>query len=211
MNQFARASIAGSLIAITAGKNNNPDTLITSTVLINGDTIFLSNQNKSKMKTKSSTLLAFTFKTLLIFTFATVGLASLIKCEAQSVAGKWKEVSGKDFCTEKGVKATGKQFLPQAPQMGGQVLEIRADHTFTSSELMNWVPSDLKLTGTWTLSGDQLNTKLDLVQPDPKTNPALDHVTTIYTVTITGNNMILSLPVKNNPMIVRMEKTYTRM
>ena len=163
------------------------------------------------MKTKSSTLLAFTTKALFIFTFTTVVMASFIKCDAQAIAGKWKEVSGKDYCTEKGVKATGKQFLPQAPQMGGQVLEIKSDHTFTSTELMNWVPSDLKLTGTWTLSGDQLNTKLDLVQPDPTNNPAKEAVTTIYTMTINGNNMILTLPVKNNPMIVRMEKTYTRM
>ena len=163
------------------------------------------------MKTKSSGLQAFTCKALLILTFATVGLGFTVKCDAQAIAGKWKEVSGKDYCTEKGVKATGKQFLPQAPQMGGQVLELRSDHTFTSSELMNWVPSDFKLTGTWTLSGDQLNTKLDLVQPDPKTNPAKEAVTTIYTVTINGNNMILNLPVKNNPMIIKMEKTYTRM
>jgi hypothetical protein len=163
------------------------------------------------MKSKSSTLLASIFKAVLIFIFATVGLAGFIKCDAQSIAGKWKEISGKDYCTEKGVKATGKQFLPQVPQMGGQVLEIKSDHTFISSELMNWVPSDLKLTGTWTLSGDQLNTKLDRVQPDPKNNPAEETVTTIYTMTINGNNMVLSLPVKNNPMIVRMEKTYTRM
>jgi hypothetical protein len=163
------------------------------------------------MKTKLSALFSFAIKSLLIFTFATIGLAGLIKCDAQAIAGKWKEVSGKDYCTEKGVKATGKEFLPQAPQMGGQVLEIKSDHTFTSSELMNWVPSDLKLTGTWTLSGDQLTTKLDLVQPDPKNNPAPQAITTIYIMTINGNSMILSLPVNGNPMIVRMEKTYTRM
>src|SRR6185312_4824774 len=100
------------------------------------------------MKTKSSTLQT----ALLILTVVTVCLTGITNCDAQAIAGKWKEVSGKDFCTEKGVKATGKQFLPQAPQMGGQVLEIKSDHTFTSSELMNWVPSDFKLTGTWTLS-----------------------------------------------------------
>ena len=163
------------------------------------------------MKTKSSTLQAFTSRTLFILIFVKIGLAGFTTCDAQAIAGKWKEVSGKDYCTEKGVKATGKEFLPQAPQMGGQVLEIRSDHTFTSSELMNWVPSDFKLTGTWTLSGDQLNTKLDLAQPDPKTNPSKEAVTTIYTVTINGNTMILTLPVINNPMIIKMEKTYTRM
>ena len=68
------------------------------------------------MKTKSTTLPLFTCKAILILTFGAVCLAGFIKCDAQSIAGKWKEVSGKDFCTEKGVKATGKEFLPQAPQ-----------------------------------------------------------------------------------------------
>ena len=162
------------------------------------------------MKIKSM-LIAFASKALLILSCSAFGLASFIKCDAQSFAGKWKEVSGKDYCTPKGVKATGKQFLPQAPQMGGQVLEIKSDHTFTSSELMNWVPSAVKLTGTWTLTGDQLNTKLDLHQPDPKNNPAKEAVTTIYTITMEGKNMILSLPVTKSPIIERMEKTYVRM
>lgn len=114
------------------------------------------------MKTK--TLIAFTLKAILILTFTIVGFSGFTKCGAESIVGKWKEVSGKDFCTAKGVKVTGKQFLPQDPKMGGQVIEIRADHTFTSLELMTWVPSAVKLTGTWTLSGDQLNTKLALNQ-----------------------------------------------
>src|ERR1035437_6918704 len=98
------------------------------------------------MKTK--TLIAFTLKAILILTFTIVGFSGFTKCGAESIVGKWKEVSGKDYCTAKGVKVTGKQFLPQAPQMGGQVFEIRSDHTFTSSELMNWVPSSIILTGS---------------------------------------------------------------
>jgi hypothetical protein len=161
------------------------------------------------MKTKTTN--AFILKALSIITGITFAFAGFNKCDAQSIEGKWKEVSGKDFCTAKGVKVTGKQFLPQAPQMGGQVLEIRSDHTFTSSELMTWVPSSVKLTGTWTLSGDQLNTKLDLQQTDPINNPAKDAVTTIYSVKISGGNMVLSLLISNNPIVERMEKTYTKM
>jgi hypothetical protein len=161
-----------------------------------------------KTKTRKALLL----KTILILFSATLVFEDYSNCDAQSIAGKWKEISGKDYCTAQGVKATGKQFLLQAPQMGGQVLEIRADHTFTSSELMNWVPSEVKLTGTWTLTGDQLNTKLDLHQPDPLNNPAIDAVTTIYTMTIAGNNMVLSLSMHGrSPIIERMEKTYTKM
>lgn len=162
------------------------------------------------MKTK--THVAFIVKALLLVAGITYGFSSFNRCDAQSIEGKWKEVSGKDYCTAKGVKVTGKQFLPQAPQMGGQVLEIRSDHTFTSSELMNWVPSSIILTGTWTLTGDQLNTKLDLHQSDPVNNPAKDAVTTIYTITINGNNLVLSLLMNNkSPIIERMEKTYKKM
>jgi hypothetical protein len=151
-------------------------------------------------------------KAMLMLISAILVFADYTNCDAQSITGKWKEVSGKDYCTPKGVKATGKQFLLQAPQMGGQVLEIRSDHTFTSSELMNWVPSDVKLTGTWVLTGDQLNTKLDLRQPDPLNNPAKDAVTTIYTLTVNGNNMVLSLSMHGkSPIIDRMEKTYIKM
>jgi hypothetical protein len=162
------------------------------------------------MKTKNCKALL--LKTILILSGTILVFADYTNCDAQSIAGKWKEVSGKDYCTPQGVKATGKQFLLQAPQMGGQVLEIRSDHTFTSSELMTWVPSDVKLTGTWALSGDQLNTKLDLRQPDPLNNPAKDAVTTIYTLTINGNNMVLSLSMQGrSPIIERMEKTYKKM
>jgi hypothetical protein len=161
------------------------------------------------MKTK--TMKAFILKALFTITCITYGFGSVNKCDAQSIVGKWKEVSGKDYCTAKGVKVTGKQFLTQAPQMGGQVLEIKSDHTFTSSELMTWVPSSVKLTGTWTLSGDQLNTKLDLQQADPINNPAKGAVTTIYTLTISGGNLVLSLLISNNPIVEKMEKTYTKM
>ena len=161
---------------------------------------------------KTNTIKAFVLKALFIIAGITYGFSSFNKCDAQSAEGKWKEVSGKDYCTPKGVKATGKQFLPQAPQMGGQVLEFRSDHTFTSSELMNWVPSSVRLTGTWTITGDQLNTKLDLQQADPINNPSKESVTTIYTITINGNTLILSLNMNNrSPIIERMEKTYTRM
>jgi hypothetical protein len=160
---------------------------------------------------KTITLKAFILRALFIISCITSGLIGFNNCNAQSIEGKWKEVSGKDFCTAKGVKATGKQFLPQAPQMGGQILEIRSDHTFTSSELMNWVPSSVNLTGTWTLTGDQLNTKLDLNQKDPVNNPAKDAVTTIYTITIDGKNLVLSLLISNNPIVERMEKTYIRL
>jgi hypothetical protein len=162
------------------------------------------------MKTKTNKALL--LKIILVLSGTILVFSDYSKCDAQSVIGKWKEVSGKDYCTPRGVKASGKQFLLQAPQMGGQVLEIRSDHTFTSSGPMNWVPSDVKLTGTWTLTGDQLNTKLDLHQTDPLNNPTKEVATTIYTLTINGNNMVLSLSMHGrSPIIERMEKTYTKM
>lgn len=149
------------------------------------------------------------------FTFATsialVALISINSCDAQSVVGKWKEVSGKNYFNAKVAKEQGEKFIPAAPQMGGQVLDIRADHSFTSSELMNWIPSQMELKGTWTLAGDQLNTTLNASQPDPNTNPTKEAMINNYTLSWNGSNMILSLTLKPNPMMERMEKTYVRM
>jgi hypothetical protein len=138
-------------------------------------------------------------------------LMSINSCDAQSVVGKWKEISGKNYFNAKVAKEQGTTFIPAAPQMGGQVLEIRADHSFTSSELMNWIPSQMELKGTWTLSGDQLNTTLNASQPDPNTNPTKEAMINNYKLSWNGNNMILSLTLKPNPMMERMEKTYVRM
>jgi hypothetical protein len=150
-----------------------------------------------------------TCKSFMLIIFTLAGMASSYTCGAQAIAGKWKEISGKNYCTSKGVKSTGKQFLPLAPQ--GQILEIKSDNTFTTNELMMWIPSTLNLKGTWSLSGDQLTTKLDAHQPDPMNDPTKEAATTIYTITFSGNNMILLLPMKGNPIIEKMEKTYARM
>jgi hypothetical protein len=143
--------------------------------------------------------------------FTCTGLLIGVQGTAQSIVGKWKEVSGKNYFNAKGVAKTGKQFVPAAPQMGGQVLDIRADHSFSSSELMNWVPSQMDLTGTWKLTGDQLNTILNANQPDPTTNPTKEAMINNYTVTWSGNNLILSLIIKANPIMDKMEKTYIKM
>jgi hypothetical protein len=147
----------------------------------------------------------------LIITSVLVGLVSINSCDAQSIVGKWKEVSGKNYFNASVAKEQGEKFIPAAPQMGGQVLEIRADHSFTSSELMNWIPSQMELKGTWTLAGDQLNTTLNASQPDPNTNPTKEAMINNYKLSWNGKDMILSLTLKPNPMMERMEKTYTRM
>jgi hypothetical protein len=157
-----------------------------------------------------SALRIFTYKMPFVFTFFIFSLVNIGCCEAQSIVGKWKEIGGKNYFNARGVQKSGKEFILAAPQMGGQVLDIRADHRFTSSELMNWVPSQMELKGTWTISGDQLNTTLDVNQPDPKADPTKEAMINNYKLSWNGNNMILTLMLKSNPIMEKMEKTYVR-
>jgi hypothetical protein len=132
-------------------------------------------------------------------------------CSAQDITGKWKEISMRNYYTPGQAKETGEKFTEHPPYTEAQVLIISADHRFTTNQWMSWIPGTLQLTGTWSLAGNLLNTKLDNHQPDPGNNPTQEAALNIYTLTITADHLILSLPVKNNPIMEKMEKTYVKM
>jgi len=162
------------------------------------------------MKTKSM-FTAFTFKALLVITCITVGFAGFTKCEAQSPAGKWNRVSGKEFFTEESAKKLGKTFVevPMA-SAGSSVIEFKADHTFIKTLSGAYHPKPVSLTGSWSVSGNQFEMKMDPNQPDPKTNPKKDAAPTSNTISISGNTMTVSFPVtanNSNPLINEMNKS----
>jgi Lipocalin-like domain len=164
----------------------------------------------NKMKIKSM-FMAFTLKALLFITCSMVGFAGFTKCNAQSIVGKWNEVSTKGICNAKGVKITGKEFIiTQDPKEGGSFIELRSDHTYTKSEITAAAPKAVILNGTWTLSGDQLTATLDSNQPNPINNPKKDAVS-VSTITINGNSLVIShLMPAGSPIIEKMETTYKR-
>jgi hypothetical protein len=167
------------------------------------------------MKTKSM-FTVFTLKTLLVITCIMSGFAGFTKCEAQSPAGKWTRVSGKQFFTEEAGKKLGKTFVevPMA-SAGSSVIEFKADHTYIKTLSGKYQPKPVSLTGTWSVSGNQFEMKMDAHQADPKTNPTGNAASITTTISVSGNTLTVSVPVSgDNPMtskINKIEETYKKM
>src|SRR5438128_768621 len=102
-----------------------------------------------KMKPVSS-LKDFTLKALLVI--LVVGFSSFITCGAQSIVGKWKGVSVKNFYNAEYAKQAGKTMEEKFQKDAGiSDIEYKSDHTF----IMNFsAVNSLEVTtmkGTWSL------------------------------------------------------------
>jgi len=165
------------------------------------------------MKPKSLTLKTFAYKALMIFTCVTFNVAGFIKCDAQSITGKWNHRSSKMFLTAKGVKTLGKPFiLDETPTVRSATIEFKADHNFIEKGSTPGNPNSVTITGTWSLAGNQLKTKLHPKQQDPKNNPKGDDLPTNITITISGNTLIIitPYPAGGNEIISKKEDTYIK-
>lgn len=159
---------------------------------------------------------AFPLKAILCIICITIGLAAFTKCNAQYVVGKWNRVSGKQFFTAEAAKTLGKSFIevPMA-SAGSSVIEFKADHTYIKTLSGKYQPKPITLTGTWSVSGNQFEMKMDANQPDRKNNPIKDVALTINKISISGDTIIVSIPLSgNNPMtskISKIEESYKKM
>lgn len=162
------------------------------------------------MKSKSM-FTAFILKALLVITCTILGFAGVTKCDAQSIVGKWKGVSTKDYFDVESIKkSNGKEFMESSMEDGimSLIVEYKPDGTYiTTISMMNKIN---KSGGRWTLTGDQLKTEVD-----PKYNPMKGQESNTLTVVINGNKMLATAVfVKNNsPVkgIIKSETTFTRM
>ena len=162
------------------------------------------------MKTK--TLKAFILKALLIITGITFGFASFNKCDAQSIVGKWNQISSKQFLTAEGSKTHGKSVLEtQMASIGTVVFEFKSDHTYIEKTSHAGDSKVLTFTGTWSLSGNQLELKLDPKQEDPKYNPKNDAVPPKITLSINGNTMGWSTLYPDSKITTKIELFLTRL
>ena len=160
--------------------------------------------------------MAFTFKALLILSCTIPGFAGFAKCDAQSIVGKWNRVSAKQFFTAEAAKTLGKSSVEvQMASAGTETIEFKADHTYIKTLSGKYQPKPIALAGVWSVSGNQFEMKMDPNQPALKNNPKMDGVPTSNTVSISGNTIIVSIPVSgNNPMtnkITKIEETYKKM
>jgi hypothetical protein len=161
------------------------------------------------MKTK--TLKTFALKVILILNFIIVGFSGFNKCDAQSIVGKWNQISSKQFLTAEGSKTHGKSVLEtQMSSIGTVVFDFKADHTYVEKTSHAGDPKVLTFTGTWSLSGNQLELKLDSKQEDPKYNPKNDVVTSKITLSINGHTMVWSSLYPDSKITTKIEISLTR-
>jgi hypothetical protein len=162
------------------------------------------------MKTK--TLKTSALKVILILTCIIVGFSGFNKCDAQSIVGKWNQISSKQFLTTEGSKKLGKSVLEtQMSSIGTVVFEFKSDHTYVLKTSHTGDSGVLTLTGTWSLAGNQLELKLAPEQEDPKYNPKKDAVSPKTTMSINGNTMVTSTLYPDSKITTKIEITLTRL
>jgi uncharacterized protein DUF5004 len=136
------------------------------------------------MNTKSPSFTAYSLKLSGVAACFILGASSFSHCEAQSIVGKWKGVSVKNYYTAEFAKSTGKSVQEKfAKDIGNSTIIYNSDHTYTMSFSAPNSPNVVTMKGEWTLSGDQLKSTLE-----EKYNP--DRKVTVTTVVFAGNTMV---------------------
>jgi len=150
-----------------------------------------------------STLTPLTLKTLLVI--LVVGLSSFTICNAQSIVGKWKGVSVKNFYSAEYAKQAGQTMEEKFQKDGGSSdIEYKSDHTFIMNFSAVNTSEVTTIKGIWSLTGDQLKSTLE-----PQYNPLKQ--TTTATVSINGNTMVTTAVIASPSRIIKTISTSTRM
>ena len=133
-------------------------------------------------------------KILPILAFTVAIFVGFTKCEAQSVNGKWKRTFTKLFITD---KTTGKQ-TPASPEMQksfdehanayNETLELKPDNTYISTISTAADEKPKVHTGTYSLSGKELDMKIPLVHNEKTTITiqSIDSKTMVWNLVFMG-------------------------
>ena len=167
------------------------------------------------MKQKSIFSKSFDLKALLIITYTIIGLAGFTNCNAQSIIGKWNQVSTKQYFNADDAKKLGKSFIETPTgSAGNTAIEFKTDHTYVKTLSGKYQPKPVLLTGSWKVSGDQFEMKIDAKQADPKFNDPRGSDSNSEKVLLKDDTLIITMPVpSNNPLgmkIIKIEATYKR-
>ena len=162
------------------------------------------------MKRQSKFFSSLNLKVLFLVICITIGFAGFTKCDAQSITGKWNQVSSKQFLTAEGAKAHGKPVLEtQMTTIGTVIFEFKSNHTYVVKSSSTHDPKVRTITGTWSLSEDQLQMKMDAKQEDSKYNPK-GTSSSITTISVNGNTMVMGTNYPNSKITSKIEITLVR-
>ncbi|HEY4966223.1 MAG TPA: lipocalin family protein [Puia sp.] len=134
-----------------------------------------------------------------------IGMVAFTTCNAQSIVGKWKGVSVKNYYSPDYAKQIGKSEEEKlAKDAGNSEMDFNADHSF---KIIFYETSSSEATimkGTWTATGDQLTLTLD-----PQFNP--QKKSTVGTYTIHGETLVTAAVFTPPARIIKTVSTATRM
>jgi len=141
---------------------------------------------------------AISFKTILL-TSCLIGLTAMMRCDAQSIVGKWKQVSGKMYCTPDAVKNSHGhlQDVMDMPKVDA-VDEFKSDHTLT--ETITTGATKTSNTGTWTMTGKTVTITITGHPPMSGIVSDTDN-TLIYTV---------DMPKSEHMQVIKRQWTYSK-
>jgi Domain of unknown function (DUF5004) len=125
------------------------------------------------------------------------GFSLLTTCGAQSVVGKWKGVSVKNYYSAEYAKQVGKSMEEKtAKEAGNSEIIYNADHTFIMNMSAPNSTEIITMKGMWAVTQDQLKLTLE-----PQYNPK--KMTTTATFTINGNTMVTTADIAPPSRIIK--------
>jgi Lipocalin-like domain len=134
--------------------------------------------------------------------FLVVLIAGSLVCNisyGQSVVGKWKQVSGKMYCTPEAVKNSHGhlQEVMDMPKVDA-VDDFKSDHTLT--ETINSGATKTSTSGTWSMSGNTVTISLTGHEPMKGIVSATDN-SLVYTV---------DMPKSEHMQVIKRVWSYTK-
>jgi len=127
------------------------------------------------------------------------GFAGMTHCDAQSIVGKWKQVSGKMFCDAGAVKKSHGhlQDVMDMPKVDA-VDEFKSDHTLI--ETITTGETKTSSSGTWTMAGKTVTITITGHPPMSGVVSDTDN-TLIYTV---------EMPKSDHMQVIKRQWTYSK-
>ena len=134
-----------------------------------------------------------------LLTSCLTGFAGMMRCDAQSIVGKWKQVSGKMYCSADAVKSSHGhlQEVMDMPKVDA-VDEFKSDHTLV--ETITTGTTKTSNSGTWTMNGKTVTISLTGHPPMSGIISDTDN-TLIYTV---------EMPKSEHMQVIKRQWTYSR-
>jgi hypothetical protein len=132
-----------------------------------------------------------------------ISISSLICSQhavAQSIVGKWNQVTVKQYLTDEGAKQYGKPFIvTDMSTIGTVVSEFRSNHTYTTSSSSLQGGESRSYSGSWSLDGNILT------MTDQKATATVQS-----TVTIKSGTLVMETLRKDNKITRKVEITLKR-